>query len=90
MFQIFEKKIREEQQLDFNMEDIILKQGKAKQGTARQNKAKRGTARQVKCSLPCIYIVWKGLLSVSSSPIITILATQKNKISYPVSNTAAG
>ena len=50
MFQIFEKKIREEQQLDFNMEDIILKQGKAKRGTARQGKAKQGKARDGKAT----------------------------------------
>ena len=46
VFQIFEKKIREEQQLDFNMEDIILKQRKAKRGTARQGKARQNKGRQ--------------------------------------------
>ena len=39
---------------------------------------------------PCIYTVWKGALSVSCRPSMTIRATQKKRISYPVSSTLAG
>jgi hypothetical protein len=39
---------------------------------------------------PCMYTVSKGALPVSSSPIIAMRATQKKRMSYPVSRHCAG
>eukprot|EP00878_Enallax_costatus_P044289 GHUV01052751.1.p1 GENE.GHUV01052751.1~~GHUV01052751.1.p1 ORF type:complete len:107 (+),score=9.59 GHUV01052751.1:3-323(+) len=36
---------------------------------------------------PCKYTVWKGDCPVSARPIMIMRATQKNRISWPVSRT---